>query len=576
MTFTPSARYSALQLATLLLLLTFSTSGRASLIIADRPSSELSEVIWQSNSDSEPWASAKAQRGGISRQPLLHFPPNIRRAGPQTPHSFSSTLNSLQLPLIARHPQDSRWIPMLASRWLVAEQAVRLYFELDAEARWSDGAAVTTDDIRFTLEFLSAPKSGAAWQAKRLHQLVRRLEVFDQQRFAFVLHKPASTEDIHELASLRPFAAHVYRNARGWPKSFDWYPEPTTGPYYLAQLNPGTQIVLRQTGSWWGQDKPYFRHRFNVRRVNLRMPDNNHPAIQLLERGELDVMPLNTPENWHSPAARNLSKTKRVDLIQFHHQAPMPFSGLFLNADNRQLSRRSQRTAILRSLNMTAAMTALDDASPLEISFLAPAKPLPLPADTGTAALPKTLTLLYSDNLDLAFLRLLQQQAALHGLNLILEQVSPAELKRSLHQADYELAWLRFSSALNENGFLSLFRPDNGQLFIKSNTIKAFMSATGNTDAQQLARHLQDESIFAAGYGYRYSRSASWQWLKLPENHGTRISTDLFDPFDAVSGGMFWIDRKQRADILAKPERGKNDNSEPTINIQYRLNNNQL
>ena len=42
-----------------------------------------------------------------------------------------------------------------------------------------------------------------------------------------------------------------------------------------------------------------------------------------------------------------------------------------------------------------------------------------------------------------------------------------------------------------------------------------------------------------------------WPWLHLPENPLLPWLGDLFDPFDAVSGGLFSIDRKQRTEVLA-------------------------
>ena len=47
---------------------------------------------------------------------------------------------------------------------------------------------------------------------------------------------------------------------------------------------------------------------------------------------------------------------------------------------------------------------------------------------------------------------------------------------------------------------------------------------------------------------------AYWRWLRLPEGHGTRTSTLLFDPF--VSG-YFWIDDQAKADTLAARREGR-------------------
>ena len=74
------------------------------------------DVRWQTNSNSPTWAAA-ADPGGYLNLYLPEFPPHLRRFGPDTPHTSSPILESLHLPLLARHPRDQSWLPMLASHW---------------------------------------------------------------------------------------------------------------------------------------------------------------------------------------------------------------------------------------------------------------------------------------------------------------------------------------------------------------------------------------------------------------------------------------------------------------------------
>ena len=63
-----------------------------------------------------------------------------------------------------------------------------------------------------------------------------------------------------------------------------------------------------------------------------------------------------------------------------------------------------------------------------------------------------------------------------------------------------------------------------------------------------------------------YVRIAYWRWLRLPDRHGTRMSQDLFDPFSASVGGLFWLDQDlfdqtvsaMKQDITLPPETIKN------------------
>ena len=47
-----------------------------------------------------------------------------------------------------------------------------------------------------------------------------------------------------------------------------------------------------------------------------------------------------------------------------------------------------------------------------------------------------------------------------------------------------------------------------------------------------------------------YVRLGYWRWLQLPDFYGTRRSDSLFDPFSSTTGGLFWIDEKEKEETL--------------------------
>ncbi|MFO7913163.1 MAG: hypothetical protein R6V15_13465, partial [Desulfotignum sp.] len=55
---------------------------------------------------------------------------------------------------------------------------------------------------------------------------------------------------------------------------------------------------------------------------------------------------------------------------------------------------------------------------------------------------------------------------------------------------------------------------------------------------------IHDICAYVPTFMVPYVRIAYWQWLQLPEGYGTRMSQDLFDPFSATVGGLFWLDQK--------------------------------
>src|SRR5690606_17830917 len=167
------------------------------------------DVAWQTNDSSPTWA-GEPDPGGYLHLYLPEFPPHLRRFGPDTPHINVPMLEALQLPLLARHPGDQRWLPMLVSQWATDSQQGILYLQINPSARWSDGQPVTNRDIAFTLNFLTDPAHNADWQRQRLLQRIKRAEFFNDHQVALYLHEPFESA-MEEIAALRPLAAHFYR-----------------------------------------------------------------------------------------------------------------------------------------------------------------------------------------------------------------------------------------------------------------------------------------------------------------------------------------------------------------------------
>jgi peptide/nickel transport system substrate-binding protein len=66
-----------------------------------------------------------------------------------------------------------------------------------------------------------------------------------------------------------------------------------TGPYKLAQFEPGDLMILEKNEAWWGgPDEPFFD------RVIIRVVPENSTRRQLLEAGEVDIIDALTADDW--------------------------------------------------------------------------------------------------------------------------------------------------------------------------------------------------------------------------------------------------------------------------------------
>ena len=60
----------------------------------------------------------------------------------------------------------------------------------------------------------------------------------------------------------------------------------------------------------------------------------------------------------------------------------------------------------------------------------------------------------------------------------------------------------------------------------------------------KLQEKIHEIGAFVPTFMVPYIREAYWRWWKLPDTPGTKVSGDLFEPFDISTGGLFWYDKK--------------------------------
>lgn len=452
-------------------------------LVTDRHSDSIRHLTWHSNQHSETWAEPNPEYGSTVYLNLLEFPTHLRRFGPDSNHSLAPLLQQLHLPLIAQHPLDQQWIPMLAQRWSIDEANQRIFFELNKTAHWSDGEPVSTLDIRFSFEFLLNPRNQTDFQRHRIQQLIAAVEIFDDQRFAITSKQPLSNDIIRELASFKPLAAHFYRNL-DWPIDANWSIEPVTGPYYLQQIHHNDSLTLRRTTKWWGNDLRFFAGRFNIARVVLLL-SNSDNAFQKFKRAELDLLSINSIEQQHSL----VQKLWHDNRINMHSWQQTGQNGLIiLNNRHERLNTRAKRLQILQSLNQQRSIT--------------------LPIISNDANL-------------LGFFSK-SSHSDPHQI------ISATELEERLQNNNFSVAWIKFSSPLD--------------------TISA------EAWLKRLGYSLHDESTVQLQGNTALQYSLSWAWLHLPQNL-KHWPTTPFDLFDAVTGGLVWVDKRERAEIIQNPER---------------------
>jgi peptide/nickel transport system substrate-binding protein len=165
---------------------------------------------------------------------------------------------------------------------------IAVTYTLLPDARWGDGTPVTTADVAFSYELGKNPQSGVV--GAEYYRRVVKLDIQDAKTFTFTLDRV--TFDYPIAAAFPILPAHLERAAFADPPQYRFHTrydtDPTNpglydGPYRVAEIVPGSHIVLERNPYWAGT-RPYFR------RIVIWTVENTAALEANLLAGGLDMV----------------------------------------------------------------------------------------------------------------------------------------------------------------------------------------------------------------------------------------------------------------------------------------------
>jgi len=168
--------------------------------------------------------------------------------------------------------------------WLADDASVRAApdgrsatFTLRSGARWSDGAPITVDDLRFTVDTVR----GDAWPGPRAGY--DRLTAVDGVGASVTFRFDGPFPGWRRLFSGADFVLPAHRLS-GKDLHVEWKQGPDVfgGPFVLGPMTPGLSVVLSRNDAWWGG-------KAKAVTIEVLVVPDVRTMEQLLGRRELDV-----------------------------------------------------------------------------------------------------------------------------------------------------------------------------------------------------------------------------------------------------------------------------------------------
>ncbi|WP_243368675.1 extracellular solute-binding protein [Microvirga solisilvae] len=166
-------------------------------------------------------------------------------------------------------------------------------FHINPKARFSDGHALTAEDVRFTFEILK--KSGKPFYRSTFGQ-VKAVEVSEPYKIRFDLSGTNDRELPLLIAMMPIFAAHATN-----PDTFDkttLTPPIGSGPYTITEVRPGERVVLKRRKDFWAEDLPVLRGLFNFEEIRYDLYRDANTMFEAFKAGLYDYRLEGDPTRW--------------------------------------------------------------------------------------------------------------------------------------------------------------------------------------------------------------------------------------------------------------------------------------
>ena len=233
---------------------------------------------------------------------------------------------------------------LLADDIKVADNGLAVTYHINPLARFSDGTAVTVEDVKFSFDTLM--------QNKHVHPAykitlgnISGAEILDKEtiRFNFKEKNPKLPMLLSSYLSVFP---------KHWVGELEFKETAMkipvgSGPYILADYDTGKQIKFKRDPDYWAKDLGVRKGMFNFDEVVYKYFRDSTIALEALKAGEYDFRHEYNSKMWARDYSGRVFKNKDILKKNIPHENSVGIQGFIMNTRNPLFSDRRVREAMV-------------------------------------------------------------------------------------------------------------------------------------------------------------------------------------------------------------------------------------
>ena len=157
-------------------------------------------------------------------------------------------------------------------------------FRLRPEAHWHDGVPITSADVAYTMETIRADPFAAG--LPDVLGWIASIEVLNDREFVLHTHADVTAANFTILNFMTVLPAHYWKGRD--PRKPDLVPHLGSGPYRVADFEPGRSVRYERVPDYWGRDTPPNRGRYNFDVLRYEVYRDGTVAREAFRKGLFD------------------------------------------------------------------------------------------------------------------------------------------------------------------------------------------------------------------------------------------------------------------------------------------------
>jgi peptide/nickel transport system substrate-binding protein len=252
--------------------------------------------------------------------------------------------------LLIRNPDTLEWQGLLAHDWSVSEDGLTFIFKLRDGLQFSDGVALTAQDVVFTFEFIMTEAIQAP-RERAYYAKIKSVEALDELTVKFQFAEPYFNA-LSLAGGMEILPKHFYQPYLENPNAFNQSKGLLlgSGPYRLEDPKGWAPdkggVELRRNPRYWGPVEPAFD------RLIWRVIENDSARLTTFRNGEIDTYS-SRPREY-----KQLTDDKQINNKAQHWEYMSPVAGYYYIGWNQLRNDKPTRFA---QTEVRQAMTYLID-----------------------------------------------------------------------------------------------------------------------------------------------------------------------------------------------------------------------